>query len=75
MAKIRTIGNKEEILKKKNERSEWEKCIYPIGDMTDKELIVWLEKHFSGLTEETRSGMEVLVRSVWVNAKLLRNLC
>ena len=74
MAKMKTIGDKKEILKKRNEKEDWGKSITSISDMTDKQLADWFEKHFSGLPGETRPGMEELVRAVWANAKLTKKL-
>lgn len=74
MAKIKTIGDKKEILKRRNEKVDWEKSITSISDMTDTQLTDWFEKHFSGLPDETRPGMEELVRAVWANAKLTKKL-
>lgn len=70
MAKIKTIGNKKEILKKRADEADREKRAQGIGGKTEKQLNAWFKKHFSGLPDETRTGMEELVYAVWANANV-----
>jgi hypothetical protein len=74
MAKIRKIGNKTEIVKEKKERTEWEKLIDTIADKSEDELTAWFKKHFSGLSKDIRTGLELIVRALWANAKVTGKL-
>lgn len=74
MAKIKKIGNKTEIIKAKKERTDWETFLNNIADRSEDELTDWFKKHFSGLSKNNRTGLELLVRAVWANAKVTRKL-
>jgi hypothetical protein len=74
MAKIRKIGNKTEIIKAKKERIGWEQLVNTIAEKSEDELAAWFKKHFSGLSKTNRTGLELLVRAVWANAKVTRKL-
>ena len=74
MAKIRKIGNKTEIVKAKQERTEWEKLIDTIADKSEDELTAWFKKHFSGLSKDSRTGLELIVKALWANAKVTGKL-
>jgi hypothetical protein len=74
MAKIRKIGNKTEILKRKKELSDQEKCIKSIADLDEKQLDKWFDQHFSGVSDDVREGLEVIVKALWANAKVTRKM-
>lgn len=75
MAEIRKIGNKVEILNARQERTNWETLIDDIAEKNEDELATWFNNHFSGLSADIRSGMELIVKTIWANAKLTRKIC
>ena len=74
MAKIKQIGNKTEILKKKIDRSKKEKFLDDMANMEEDQLNEWFDKHFSGFPGDTRSGFELIIRTLWANARVTREM-
>lgn len=75
MAVVRKIGNIDEILKEKQDRTEFEILINNITDLSEDELTNWFNNHFSGLSQDIRTGLELIVKAVWANAKVTKKLC
>ncbi len=75
MAVVRTVGNKEEILEEKQDITEWEILINTIANKSEDELTTWFSNHFSGLSQDISTGLELIVRALWANAKLTRKIC
>jgi hypothetical protein len=74
MAKIKRIGDKKAILKKKKELTDQESFINSIADNSEKQLDKWFKDHFSTLPEEVKEGLEVIIKAVWANAKVTKNM-
>ena len=74
MAVVKTIGNKDEILKEKQDRTEWEILINTIADKSEDELATWFFNHFSGLSQDIRAGLEMVVKALWANVKVTKKL-
>ncbi len=74
MAKIRKIGDKTEILKRKLELTDQEKFIKSIADQNEKQLDKWFDQHFSSVSDDVREGLEVIVKALWANAKVTRKI-
>jgi hypothetical protein len=67
MAKIKQIGNKEELMQLKKDTEEKQKYSTTLSDMMEKELSAWINKHFSTLPNEAKEGIDLLTRVVWSN--------
>jgi hypothetical protein len=74
MVVVRTVGNKEEIVEEKQDRIEWEIFIGTIADKSEDELSTWFSNHFSGLSQDIRIGLELIVKALWANAKVTKKL-
>ncbi|MCP5046720.1 MAG: hypothetical protein GY940_06085 [bacterium] len=70
MAKIKRIGDKKEILKRRQEAKDHEMCIDTIAGQSEKQLEKWFKKHFSVLPKEAREGLDVIVKALWANTKV-----
>jgi hypothetical protein len=67
----RIFGNKEYILKKRQELTDWEILINTIAAKSKDELEVWFNSHFSGLSTDNRTGLELIVKALWAMTKIL----
>ncbi|NIR04221.1 MAG: hypothetical protein GTN82_02210 [Candidatus Aminicenantes bacterium] len=74
MAKFTKIGDKTKILEAKQERASWEVLINNIANMSEDELNTWFNNHFSGLSTDIRTGMELIVKALWANAKVTKKI-
>jgi len=37
-------------------------------------LANWFSDHFSGLSQDIRAGLELMVKALWANAKIIKKL-
>lgn len=72
MVKMKIIGDKKEILKKRLEQAERKSLLDAFADKTDKQLGAWLDQHFSTLPEESRAGLETIVKTLWVHTRFTK---
>lgn len=65
MSKKTVIGNRQDILKTKQERDDLESLIKTIADKSLNELEVWFNDHFSGIETNSRTGLELVIKVLW----------
>lgn len=74
MAKIKQVGNKEEIVKKKNEHTQWEIILSTLADLDENQLNKWFKKNFPGVPDDMRPGLETIVKVLWANTRISQKI-
>lgn len=74
MVNLQTIGDKNAILLKKMEQTDIASHMKHFAQMKESRLGEWVDEYFSGLPEDVREGLEIIVKALWANAKVLQKL-
>lgn len=74
MAKLKTIGDKKEILEQKEERARMETEFDRFAGLKEKDLGKWVDDYFSELPEHAREGLEIVIQGLWANSKVTKKL-
>lgn len=74
MAKRIKIGDKHEIMNRNKEKKDIQIAIQNLADKSEEEALQWFRTQFKELPKQAREGLEKVIKTLWANAKILRQM-